>query len=97
MAQFAFLAGQPGVFHDLLFTLGQLQALHVDGHGDGGQRHQQGHRRQQQNFQAQLHRGFVSARAGLLRCIISRIPEETGAGIYRGFYGFRKFMLRRIA
>ncbi|KAG0783136.1 hypothetical protein G6F22_008813 [Rhizopus arrhizus] len=47
MAQFAFLAGQPGAFHDLLFALGQLQALHVDSHGNGGHGHQQGDRGKQ--------------------------------------------------
>ncbi|KAG1231416.1 hypothetical protein G6F68_019206 [Rhizopus microsporus] len=55
MAQFAFLAGQPGAFHDLLFALGQLQALNVDSHGNGGHGHQQGDRGKQQDFQAQLH------------------------------------------
>ncbi|MNI27215.1 hypothetical protein D3C73_809440 [compost metagenome] len=50
VAQLAFLAGQPGAFHHLLFALGQLQALHVDGHRDGGQGHQQGHRGKQQDL-----------------------------------------------
>ena len=58
VAQLAFLAAEPGAFHHLFFALGQLQALHVDGHGNGRQRHQQGDGGQQQDFQAQLHQGI---------------------------------------
>ncbi|MCY1518645.1 hypothetical protein D9M68_533680 [compost metagenome] len=90
VAQFAFLAGQPGVFHHLLLALGQLQALHVDGDRNGGQGHQQGHRGQQQDFQAQLHRGFVSARICLLRRINRRTPQVTRKGAAADFTVFQE-------